>query len=91
MKSNRLPMEETKKLQQVWNNYIKIAKPPNDYNSTQQVTWLDETIQNFLDENGLESLSTKTKVGFYTYKEDESYLIIIDRKKWMLAKLKFDI
>ena len=91
MKSIKVTVEETENLQKVWNNFIQVAKPPSHYNSTQKVEWLSETVENFLNEKGLKSISTKAKVGFMNYKKMESYLRIIDKKKWMLTKIKLDV
>lgn len=91
MKSNKVTVEETDNLQKIWNNFIIVAEPPSHYNSTQEVEWVVETVENFLNEKGLKSISTKAKVGFMNHKKMESYLRVIDKKKWMLTKIKLGV
>jgi hypothetical protein len=91
MKTNKVSLQETYDIQKIWNEYIRVTKPPNHYNSTQKVDWLDETLEKFFIENGLDSRKNKHRALFYSYEEKKSFLIIVDEKKWFLAKIKHGI
>ena len=89
MDSTIISYDEAYKLQKVWNEYVKTLNY-NHLPSEKVIDSFYEDVFKFLNNCGLTSNSDKTPVGF-TKHGKTSYLVIIDYKKWMLARIKYEI
>jgi hypothetical protein len=89
MDSTIISYDEAYKLQMVWNEYVKTLN--YDHLPSEKVfDCFCEDVFKFLNNCGLTSNSDKNPAGF-TKLGKTSYLVIIDYKKWMLARIKYEI